>query len=1364
MKTALSSVADGTYDHTKVAPEPEGNGAAMKSATSCFFGFVATITLMSSFLCTAQTTPPSRIAPQNPNLTYQVQSNYGHLPLAFEANKGQTDSSVKFLSRGTGYSVFLTSGGMVLTLRPTQSVTLPTASGTTSKGQPASHTASNRSADTVITFNLVGAASNSRAVGEDPMSTKVNYFIGNDPKKWQTNVQTFAKVRYQNVYPGVDLVYYGNNRQVEYDFVVAPGADASKIQFSVKGADSLNVDGEGNLVLTKGTNQLHFQAPGIYQVVNGARVKVAGNYSLKDSTHVGFTVAPHDNSNTLVIDPVLVYSTFLGGSGDDQGNAIAVDASGNAYVAGITNSSDFPSPNVIVGGTTKLSPSPSAVSPPNPNLLFIVKLDTSGSTLLFADYFGGTSGNDWPSSIAVDSTGSAYVTGQAFSSDFPVLNAYQPALAGNSNAFLTKFAADGSSLVYSTYLGGNDNDYAQAVAVDSTGEAIIAGTTSSQNFPLANPYQSSISPDQNGVSGTYGFFSKFSADGSSLLYSSYLAGNLDNSWSPYTLINSLALDSSGNLFLVGGTDTTNYPTTSGAYMTTYPAGTSGNLVSFISKFDTSGAIAYSSYFGGTDYAAASAVALDTNGAAYVTGYDYGVNFPITTTSICDPSSQSCGGTFVAKFDAAGATLVYSTYLGPNSNSSGVGIQVDANGDAYIIGSSNSSQYTPVNPIEDYMGGSDLLIAEIDPTGSSQLFATFVGAAEDEYAYGMAIDSTGAIYVTGSTDSIYFPVTQSAFQGLWGGQSDAFILKIGPGDASAVAIGPALLQFSTFTVGVTSPPQSTILRNMGTAPLTISNKTVAGDFAETDDCGTSVAAGSFCTFTVAFTPTAPGLRLGNILLADDASGSPHFINLVGEGSSSIATLSPQSLAFSSVLVGQTSAAQTITLWNTGNATLNISSIETSANFAETGNCPPALAFGFSCQIQVTFTPTVGGTLAGSLTVTDDAPSSPQTIALSGSGYVTTGTFTPPSLTFVNTALVSTSSPQAVTVTNTGNVAMTVSGVTVTSGFAQSNNCSSVPTNGTCTISVTFAPTTSGTQNGTLTINDNAQGNPHAVTLSGMGIAGVASISPSILTFSAATVGTTSAAQTLTLTNTGNGPLTISGVQPTGDFAIANSNCASVAASATCTLQVTFTATASGARTGTITFTDSAANSPQVITLNGSGIDFSMPPSGGSDTIKAGATATYTMSITPVGGAFSSAVSLVCAGVPAFSTCTINPTSVTPGGNPSTVTIAVKTSGTAAQLSVPGGAQRPVFALWTLTTGFGLFGMFLFGARPRRRCATIVFFLVLLGGMILWVGCGGLSNTTQPTPPGNSTPTGTYTVLVIGTSGRVQHFTSLTLTVQ
>ncbi len=660
----------------------------------------------------------------------------------------------------------------------------------------------------------------------------------------------------------------------------------------------------------------------------------------------------------------------------------------------------------------------------------------------------------------------------------------------------------------------------------------------------------------------------------------------------------------------------------------------------------------------------------------------------------------------------------------------------------------------------------MLIDEIDPSASSELFSTYLGGDNGTNYADMALDSNVSIYVTGQTYSQDFPVLQSAFQSTSGGQNDVFIAKISQVAAPAFTVSPSLVQFSTRNVGTTSTPRTAVLRNMGTAALNIATKTLTGDFAENDDCGSSVPPAGVCTFTVTFTPTAPGSRFGTILFGDDAAGSPHFINLVGQGSSPIVVLSPTSLTFASAPVNSTSAAQTVTLSNTGNATLNISNIQMTGDYAQTNDCPPALGFGSSCTFQITFTPTTGGTRNGSMTLTDDAPDSPQTVSLSGSGFVTTGTVSPASLGFGNQNVGSSSANQTVTVTNTGGNVMTVSSVVTSGDFAQTNNCSTIPASGTCTITVHFAPATSGSQSGTLTINDNAQGNPHLVTLSGTGLAGTASLSANSMTFSALNVGATSSAQTLTITNTGNGPLTMSTVQATGDFAQTN-NCTTVAPSATCAVQITFTPTSSGTRTGSVILTSSAIGSPQTVTLSGSGIDFNMPANGGSKTVVAGSTASYQMDIAPVGGSFSNPIALTCAGVPAFATCSISPTSVTPGANASSVTVTITTKASvSAALDAPSATHHPIFATLWMTNGLGIFGVLLFGNsnRKSKRPWYVLLGLVLLMTIIL-AGCGGSSTASTPAKTTTTgTPAGTYTVIVVGTSGSAQHFSSLTLIVQ
>ena len=1089
----------------------------------------------------------------------RIYSNYGNAPLMFEANQGQIDSQVKFLSHGNGYSVFLTAGGMVLALRPSETTSPADASLAQARDRRPSRVspvrqlerASREGKSAVLAIDLVGAATNPTIVGEEALSTKVNYFIGRDPSKWRRNVPTYSKIRYRNVYPGIDLIYYGNNHRVEYDFDLAPGADAANIQFSVKGADGLSVDSEGNLVLAKAASELRFQTPMLYQEIKGIRARVPGKYVLRDSTHIGFEVGTYDATKPLVIDPVLVYSTFLGGSSDDFSNGIAVDSTGHAYVVGLTTSPDFPLASI--GSYT-----------PTQFRMFLTKFDPTGSSLLFADYFGGTSGGDGANGVALDSSGNAYVTGNATSSDFPVVNAYQSTLSGSQDAFLVKFSANGSSISYSTYLGGSNSQLGYSVSVDPAGEAVVAGVTQSTDFPKANAYQSSVSTDQFGDWGVYGFLTKFSVNGASLVYSTYLAGSTLNTSSctacfPDSEILGVATDASGNAYITGFTTTTDFPVTSGAFTTTFP-GNSLSDVGFVSKFTSSGGIAYSTYLGGLSSSFLNAIAVDATGSAYVTGYDVANDgFPIVTTSICDPSVSACNGALIAELDPTGSSLVYSTFLGTSNNMAGQSIQVDANGDAFIVGS--DLQFDLSNPIEGYAGNGDVVVAEINSSATTLLMATFLGGQGWEAASGLALDTNGAVYVTGVTQSLDFPVTQSAFQTVLGGQTDAFIAKIDPATiASAVALSPVSLQFASQIIATTSAPQTTVLRNMGSGPLTISSKTVSGDFAETDDCGGTVAAASFCTFTVTFTPTALGIRTGNLTIVDDAQGSPHVVTLAGTG---------------------TGALQSV------------------------------------------------------------------------------------------------------------------------------------------------------------------------------------SVSPSSLTFPPSPVGAASAAQVITFTNSSSAAVVVSGIKVTGDFTATSNNCGTVAPQGTCSVQVGFIPASSGPLTGTLQFLDSASGSPQLVALSGSGTDFVTSSVTGQAAVSPGGTATYKLSISPTGGAFSNPVTFACNGAPAFATCTVNPSSITPSSNSNEVTVTVTTSGPVAQMRGVSATRGGIGASW-LFAQLAVFGVLVLGANGRRKSRPYAV-AALIVMLLLLIGCGGTSAPQSPAVS-RATPPGTYSLNVVATSGTLQHVTKLTLIVQ
>src|SRR6266480_1280581 len=392
----------------------------------------------------------------------RVSQSYGKLPLHFEANQGQTHQDVRFLARGSGYSLYLTAGEAVLVL------TKPNPDATRARGTPV-----------VVRMSLVGAAPKPPVSGLDELPGKANYLIGKDPAKWRTNVPTYAKVHYRAVYPGIDLVYYGNQRQLEYDFMVAPGADPNRIVLGFQGAERLEINAEGELVLHAAGEVIRQRVPVIYQEINGVRTKLEGRYVLKDAHRVGFQVAAYDPSRPLVIDPTLVYATYLGGSGGDVGHGIAVDAAGAAYVTGWTQSAEFTAsctdPCTVLSGTLI-----------GVQDAFVTKINAAGTALVYSTYLGG-SRDDLGFGIAVDAAGAAYVTGWTSSADFTagctdpcmVLNG---TLGGGSDAFVTKLDPTGCALVYSTYLGGSGDDFGVGIAVDSQGAAYVTGWTSSADF------------------------------------------------------------------------------------------------------------------------------------------------------------------------------------------------------------------------------------------------------------------------------------------------------------------------------------------------------------------------------------------------------------------------------------------------------------------------------------------------------------------------------------------------------------------------------------------------------------------------------------------------------------------------------------------------------------------------------------------------------------------------------------------------------------------------------------------------------------------------------------------------------------------
>ncbi|MFL6273828.1 MAG: SBBP repeat-containing protein [Blastocatellia bacterium] len=539
--------------------------------------------------------PPARAASLNAAQNRaRLDEAYGKLPLSFEANRGQIDSRVQFISRSSAATLFLTADEAVLALSPPHATTA------------------------AVRMKMLKANPAARPEGLEPLAATANYFTGRDPNHWHTDVPTFARVQYGDVYPGISLVYYGNQRQLEYDFVVAAGSDPRPIKLGFTGARRLRISAEGDLVLRVAGGEMRFHKPVAYQETDGGKRMVEARYQLKGRREVGFALGAYDHSKRLVIDPVLSYSTYLGGSSVDDGRSIAVDSSGNVYVTGRTSSFNFP---VTIDGYDSTYANASDV--------YVTKLNTDGTALVYSTYLGGAS-EDLGYGLVVDSSGNAYVTGSTSSTDFPTTpGAFQTVLQGGSypgDAFVTKLNPTGTALIYSTYLGGSSSDQANSIALDSSGNAYVVGYTYSGNFPTTpGAFQTTY------ASGSYpygdAFVTKLNNAGTALAYSTYLGGTSADT------ANGVKVDASGNAYVAGTTLSTGFPTTPGAFQTTY-GGASGNYSNlgdgFVTKLNNIGtALAYSTYLGGRGDDGGFGIDVSATGEAYVIGQTSSVNFPTT---------------------------------------------------------------------------------------------------------------------------------------------------------------------------------------------------------------------------------------------------------------------------------------------------------------------------------------------------------------------------------------------------------------------------------------------------------------------------------------------------------------------------------------------------------------------------------------------------------------------------------------------------------------------------------------------------------------------------------------------------------------
>jgi hypothetical protein len=748
----------------------------------------------------------------------QAREAYGRIPLSFEANRGQTEDPADFLARGDGYSLFLRATEAVFALR-------------VHEGDAARNPQLK-----VMRMRLEGADDSARAEAVGELEGKANYFAGNDPSRWLTNVPTFGRVHYRGVYPGVDLVYYGNQRQLEYDFSVAPGADPRLVSLRFEGADSVEVNADGDLLLALGGSVVRQPRPFVYQEVAGERREVEGGYELGADGRVGFSLGAYDPALPLVIDPVLVYSTYVGGSDTDLARAIAVDPSGNACITGYTISLNFPTANAFRGafnGTEGFFGNRD---------VFVTKINAAGTAYVYSTYLGGT-GSEEARGIAVDSSGNAYVAGFTDSVNFPIANAVQATMGGTQDAFVTKLNPDGSALVYSTFLGGagfsdgaNSAEFGEAIAVDSSGNAYVTGSTFSNNFPLVNAIQDTFKGGS-----TDAFVTKINAEGDAFVYSTYLGGNGDAAVSGVggESGRAIAADAAGNAYVTGETNSsTDFPLAN-AVRGTYGGGGSD---AFVAKINPDGsAFVYSTYLGGGAQDSGEGVKADAAGNTYVAGFTVSNNFPVANAF-----QGTFGGVqdaFVTKLNPTGSALVYSTYFGGTGGEIAFGMAVDASGSVHLAGTTGSFNTLPTaNAIQcTRNAGQDLFITKFNPTASALVYSTYIGGSGDDRGEGIALDPSNNAYVTGATTSTDFP-TVNPIQSANGGGSpfgDAFVTKI-----SDTSTGPASQLVFTQTAPSVQEDMTTLtltVQRTGdtSGPVTVDYATSDGTASERRDYTTAV---------------------------------------------------------------------------------------------------------------------------------------------------------------------------------------------------------------------------------------------------------------------------------------------------------------------------------------------------------------------------------------------------------------------------------------------------------------------------------------------------------------------------------------------
>ncbi len=1118
-----------------------------------------------------------------------AQAQQPAIPIVFERNQGQFRPGTQFLARARGYSLSFENRAIVVEANA-------------ARFQKSKRPAPVRPLGIEFFQNPAGA----RWDGAGRLDTRANYFLSRSTGRWRTDIPLFDSVRARAIAPGIDCIARSGTDGIELDFAARPHADLRRLQFRLRGRDKLELGADGDIVARNGLITLRLRRPSVYQEVDGHKVAIAGGYAAGRHGIISFRVPRYDHSRALIIDPSvsLAYTTFLGGSGADSASGVAVDSTGQVYLAGTASAAGFPE-----SGSTSIGPGGGVE-------FFVAKIDptqTGAASLIYLAFIGG-SGTQSGGQLAVDPNGDVALAGTTTSSDYPVTD--KTSLGTSANALaLSELGPAGNSLLFSTLLSGNGSEGTQAspgIAFAPSGSIIVASDTTSTNLPVTSgAYQGTFGSGGDVFNGSPvtgnndGFLAVYSSSGT-LAYLTYLGidgypytdSSGEPSFEPVQVgVTGVAVDLLGQAYIGGFTSQpgAGFPTTNG-FQTAYGGGAFDAFLMCINpKGRGTADLIYSTFLGGSGSDQAFGVAVD--GAipanAYLAGTTQSANI-VNSPAISGYQTELAGTAnaflaVVSQSSAGVTSLNYATYLGGGASDSALSVFALGENAVYVAGLATSPNFPVYQTLQSFSGTGDAFVAKFDTTQSgvaSLLYSTLLGGRNAAQANGVAATAGGGVFISGSTTSPDFPLAgnpQTGVQPVCASCQespplpDAFLVAL----AENTTVGPIVefnapeLNFGNQYVGGSELPELSILTNSGTVPLEIGGLSIVGanasDFSQSNNCPISpmtLAAGANCSITVTFAPSIAGAESAALSLTDNASGSPQSVNLAGTGEEPLALISPQLLSFGNQPEGTTSAQQVVTLSNPGNLALDFSLVTlagpnaTQFNFTQNYSCtnPPIVQPGASCSIGITFAPQTTGSFNAQLQFTDNdgnAAAATQIVPLSGTGVPPSPavSLTPTSLTFASQIVGTTSGPQTETLSNTGSLPLQISTISLTGtnasefAFASGTTC---PLNGgaalasgaQCGVNVTFTPSSTGVQAAAISFSDNGSGSPQTVPLSGTGAGASVSVSPASISFSQQTLQIPTASQTISVMNDGNTPVQISGITMGGanaaDFVETN-NC-------------------------------------------------------------------------------------------------------------------------------------------------------------------------------------------------------------------------------